>query len=56
MKGHLVKKNQKEQKEGHGRLLNRLQWGGFVGMNKSWRSIYKRGESRFEQRKGFVIS
>ena len=26
------KKNQKEQKEEHGRLLSRLQWGGPVGI------------------------
>ena len=48
--------NEKEQKEEHERLLSRLQWGGPVGMNKSWRSIYKVKDSKIQQRKGSVVS
>ena len=55
MEGYLAKKK-KEQKEEHGRLLSKLQWGGPVGMNKSWRSIYKVRECKIQQRKGFAVS
>ena len=54
--GASSKENQQEQKEEHGRLLSRLQWGGLVGMNKSWRSIYTMRESKIQQRKGFAVS
>ena len=48
--------NEKEQKEGHERLLSRLQWVGSVGTNKSWRSIYKVKDCKIQQRKGPVVS
>ena len=48
--------NEKVQKGNHERLLGRLQWGGSVGTNKSWRSIYKVKDSIFQQRKGSAVS
>ena len=38
------------------RRINRLQWGGRVGMNKFWRSIYVVEEKVNQQRRGFAIS
>ena len=54
--GASSEENAKEQKEEHGRLLSKLQWGGSVGLINSWRSIYKMGESRLKQRKDYVVS
>ena len=54
MKDHLVKKIRKNQKKNMGDFS--AGYSGPVGMNKSWRSIYKMEESRIQKRKGFVVS
>ena len=47
---------EKAQKGDHERLLGRLQWGGSVGTNKSWRSVYKMKDCIIQQRKGSAVS
>ena len=47
---------EKVQKGNHERLLGRLQWGGSVGTNKSWRSVYKMKDTIIQQRKCSVVS
>ena len=54
--GASSEQNEKEPKEEHGRLLSRLQWGGSVGTNKSWRSIHKVKDCKIQQRKGAAVS
>ena len=46
----------KNKKRNMGDFSGRLQWGGPVGMNKSWRSIYKVRDCKIQQRKGYVVS